>query len=84
MFEITAFNCNRMRATTRGIACSWFVHVEITTLCGKVECCTASFHFNGDQAERKATAYANAINMVDDQFHSIKTVLDRSIARAEA
>lgn len=81
-FEITTYNCNRIRATALGRGEFWSVDLEFTELTDRrVQRSTMTVHFIGDKAEHKANAYAKAINMVDDQFHSLKTVLERSVAR---
>lgn len=38
---------------------------------------TMTVFFDGTDAERKADAYARAINTVDDEFHGIADVLER-------
>ena len=84
MFEITAYSAVRMRAKAMHGATSHWVEIEVTEQIRKrpPQFSQITVHFDCDNAERKANAYAAAINMVDDHFHSIKTVLDRSIARS--
>lgn len=81
-FEITTYNCNRIRATANGRCDFWSVDIEFSALIErKVHRSMMIVHFTGDKAEQKANAYAKAINLVDDQFYSIRTVLERSVAR---
>lgn len=84
-FEITTYNCTRIRATANGRCDFWSVDLEFTEIIHRAsQRSIMTVHFIGEKAEQKANAYAKAMNLVDDQFHSIKTVLDRSIARQEA
>lgn len=81
-FEITTYNCSRIRATANGRCQFWSVDLEFTEIINRAsQRSIMTVHFIGDKAEEKANAYAKAMNAVDDNFHSIKTVLQRSIAR---
>lgn len=70
-FAITAHSAQRMRATAEHSNETHWVEIEVTeSFRGRKETTSnITVFFDGDNAARKADAYANAINIVDEKFH---------------
>jgi hypothetical protein len=80
-FEITTYYAVRMKAAAEHSVTDHWVDVEVTEQRrrGPPTISTMTVFFAGEHAERKADAYAKAINTVDQQFHPVDAVLERSL-----
>jgi hypothetical protein len=85
-FEITAYRTHRMRAEVNHSGTSHWVEVTIEEprrYRGGPSESTLTVFFDGDDAGRKADAYAAAINTVDRQFHGVQDVLNKHFGAKE-
>jgi hypothetical protein len=79
-FDITAYNATRMKAEASHGPNSHWVDITITHIArrNQPETSTVTLFFDTD---RKADAYANAINKADAELHPVDAVLERSLER---
>lgn len=72
-FEITVYRAVRMKAQAfHSMGSNWVDVIVFEPARGRYTPAsenTMTIHFDGDDAARKATAYANAINATDKEFH---------------